>query len=70
VWAGPSCKVFTNFLLAASRSSREVLQSDVEGSLLARDNSRFSSLVAVVKDVMEKPKTYISDILGSPFPLF
>jgi len=62
--------VFTNFLLATSHSSCEVLQSDVEGNLLARDNSLFSSLVAVVKDVMEKPKTYNHDILGSPFPLF
>jgi len=69
VWAGPSCKVFTNLLLAASHSSRDILQSDVEGSLLARDNFHFSSLVAVVKDVMEKPKTYNHDVLGSPFPL-
>jgi hypothetical protein len=63
-------KIFTNILLATSRSSHKVLQSDVEGSLLARDKSRFSSLVTLVKDVMEKPKTYKHDNLASPFPLF
>jgi hypothetical protein len=70
VWAGPSCNIFTNILLATSRSSHNVLQSDVEGSLLARDKSRFSSLVTLVKDVMEKPKTYKHDTLDYPFPLF
>jgi hypothetical protein len=46
------------------------LQSDVEDSLLARDNSCFSALVAVVKDVMEKPKTKNHDTLGSSFGIF
>jgi hypothetical protein len=45
-----------NFLLAASHSTHTVLQSDDEGSELARDNSRFSSVVTVDNDVMEKPK--------------
>jgi TPP-dependent pyruvate/acetoin dehydrogenase alpha subunit len=54
--ACPSCKVFTDFLLAAYRSTGKILQSDVDSSELARDNFCFSSVVTVVKDVLEKPK--------------
>jgi hypothetical protein len=38
-----------------------------EGSELARDNSHFSSVVSIVKDVVEKPKKYNHDIFGSLF---
>jgi len=48
--------ILQNFLLAASHSTHKVLQLDDEGSELARDNSRFSSVVTVVNDVMKKPK--------------